>query len=423
MQYSITIRREMPQRPKVSINEQIKLLLLHTFEGSRHTWACTDKKVISNSKNNGTWVGMVTLFFEKVKGKRSDLDVVEKQWQEIKEQIIRSGSHSRFNKYSWIVVEDDATEETADEDQEMSEEEMAAALDEELGEPVTTEKIKDVKKVVPPGVHDVIISGQVLTIEDIKRDFPHDLLNGTDEYIENHEVFRGVYGRAPQIRSLLSTIWSFVESDGERANHTLLWGLPACAKTEILLRLIKLFGEGAVLRLDSTSTTRAGLEKLIFKELEYVPPIFISEEIEKADEQALRIWLGAMDDRHEFRKVNFHQHQVRKVYFLSLATANDKDKFDMMMGGRAGYPGALSSRFVHQLECPRPNESQMRLILRRDIERFGGKMEWIEPCITLARKIGTDDPRKVLGFLDGGDRLLNRPIPIRSVGHLPKGRP
>ena len=138
-----------------------------------------------------------------------------------------------------------------------------------------------------------------------------------------------------------------------------------------------------------------------------VPLIFVSEEIEKADEQALRIWLGAMDDRHEFRKVNFHMHQVRKVNFLSLATANDKEKFDLMMGGRNGYPGALSSRFVHHLECPRPNQTQMRMILKRDIERFGGKQDWIEPCIALAGRMGTDDPRKVLGFLDGGDRLLD----------------
>ena len=101
-------------------------------------------------------------------------------------------------------------------------------------------------------------------------------------------------------------------------------------------------------------------------------------------------------------------HQVRKVHFLSLSTANDKEKFDLMMGGRTNYPGALSSRFVHQLECPRPDKTQMRMILKRDIERFGGKLEWIDPCIELAEQIGTNDPRKVLGFLDGGDRLMDK---------------
>ena len=416
--YSVTLKRSMPQLPKTNISEQIKHILAVALRGARGGswgWQCVRKQVKADAKKGGIWTGVVVLFFEKTSGRRNNGDVVEGQWRRIMEMISKAGSSSKYNKYPWTIIEDDATDDPI-ETEEVLEDIANEALESLNFDPhfdseepdAEPKKIKGIKREVPPGVHDVCVPSKVLTIADLREKFPHELMNGTDEIIEAHPAFKGIYSRGPQIRSMLSSVWSFIESNGERSNHTLLWGLPACAKTAILLGLIKLFGEGAVLRLDSTSTTRAGLEKLIFKELEVVPPLFFSEEIEKADEQALRIWLGAMDDRHEFRKVNFHMHQVRKVHFLSLATANDKEKFDLMMGGRTGYPGALSSRFVHQLECPRPTPEQMRRILKRDIEKFGGKLEWIEPCIDLAARIGTDDPRKVLGFLDGGDRLLDK---------------
>lgn len=410
--YSVTLKRIMPQFPKTSVTDQINHILgvaLRGVRGEQWGWQCINKETKADKKG-GSWVGVVTLYFEKTRGRRNDGDTVEKQWSKIMEMIAKAGSSTKYNKYPWAIIEDDATDDPEETKEVLEEEQVYDPHFDEtpmIESEGNSKKIKGIKREVPPGVHDVCVPTKVLTLDDLRIKFPHELMNGTDEQIEMHEAFKGIYGRGPQIRSVLSSIWSFVESKGERANHTLLWGLPACAKTAILLGLIKLFGEGAVLRLDSTSTTRAGLEKLIFKELEFVPPIFVSEEIEKADEQALRIWLGAMDDRHEFRKVNFHMHQVRKVYFLSLATANDKEKFDLMMGGRPGSPGALSSRFVHQWECPRPNQTQMRMILKRDIERFGGNHEWIDPCLDLAKRIGTDDPRKVLGFLDGGNRLLN----------------
>lgn len=404
--YSVTLQRRMPCRPKTPMEKQVNHMSAVALRGTRGSswgWVCTGKTK-KEEKNGGVWSGVVTMFFEKTRGRTKDPDTVEKQWRRIQEMIVKVGRSSKFNKYPWVIIDEDAT---SDPVESLKAIEALVTVENDSDVAPIVGKIKDVKKEVPPGVYDVVVPDKVLTIDDLRQKFPHNLLKGTDEEIEASEPFKGIYGRGPQIRSVLSSIWSFIESQGERGNHTLLHGLPSCAKTAILLGVIKVFGEGAVLRLDSTSTTRAGLETLIFKKLVTVPPIFMCEEIEKADEQALRIWLGAMDDRHEFRKVNFHMHQVRKVYFISLATANDKDKFDLMMGGRFNYPGALSSRFVHHYECPRPDESQMRRILIRDIGRFGGKLEWVEPCIELARAIGTDDPRKVLGFLDGGDRLLD----------------
>lgn len=369
----IILKRTMPQ--KRNIDNNIEFILKRALKISKkHGWSF-NKTEKNQFLDKGNWHYIVKYFFEK-KGKN---DQLENQWNEIQEIMIKTGSDQKFNKYPWVVID--------------------------------SEPLQPEIKTIPNGVHHILVADKILTIDDLKEKFPTELLNATDEQIELHDAFKGIYGRGPHIRSILSSIWSFVESKGERASHTILWGLPACCKSQILLGLVKLFGEGAFLRLDATSTTRAGLERLIFKTLDQMPPLFICEEIEKADEQALRIWLGGMDGRHEFRKVNNNMCEVKKVYFMSLATANDKDKFDNMMGGRiAGnkyYPGALSSRFVHHLECPRPNAAQMKMILNREIQNYGGKIEWIEPCLELAKILNTDDPRKIIGFLDGHDRLLD----------------
>ena len=46
-------------------------------------------------------------------------------------------------------------------------------------------------------------------------------------------------------------------------------------------------------------------------------------------------------------------------------------------------------------------------LLQRNLQKIKGKEEWIDPCLALARKLKTDDPRKVLAFLDGRERLMS----------------
>jgi len=259
-------------------------------------------------------------------------------------------------------------------------------------------------------VQNVTVPTNIINMEELKANFPHDLLGrDSNEKIKNHPCFKGIFGREAHIRNCLRSIWSFLEAGGERNNHILLYGAPGCAKSHMLLAFEKLFGNGAVLRLNSDSTSKAGIEKLFFKDLQNlpVPPLVFIEEIEKTNEEALHVWLSAMDDRHEIRKVNFHVNQVRKVYVLVIATANNKQKLDMMMGGRVDDPGPLSSRFKHEFECTRPSVDEMRRILIRDINEKGGKLEWVDPVMKLAEQLRTDDPRKILAFLDGGDDLLN----------------
>ena len=216
------------------------------------------------------------LEFEKTAGRRNNPETVERQWDEILMYIVKAGSSTAFNKYPWKVIDEDEVE-TTEEDAEPN------------GEKTESEKKIDIKKELPPGVEELMVPNKVLTLEELAEIFPHDLLTASDETIENHIAFKGIYGRAPHIRSILGTIWSFVESNGERANHTLLYGEAGCAKTTLLLMLLRLFGDGAVLRLDSTNTTRAGLENLIFKKLKIVPPFVFMEEVEKASEDTLKM--------------------------------------------------------------------------------------------------------------------------------------
>ena len=260
-------------------------------------------------------------------------------------------------------------------------------------------------------VHHALSKNTGVTLAEVKeRVMPiiNELLS-SDKALDDSEYFKGIFGRNAQLRTILSSVKSFLESDGLRRNHLILYGSPGCAKTQILNAIGKLLGQDAVVRLDGTSTTPAGIYKVYFQEFDNIsePPFVILEEAEKTSEDSLRVWLGVLDDRGELRKINAREMRSREVKVLCLATVNDKDEFDRLMGGTLKRPGALSSRFVHQLVCPRPTRNVLKMILTRDINSYGGKQEWIEPALNLASQIGTDDPRKVLGFLDGGDRLLS----------------
>jgi hypothetical protein len=346
------------------------------------------------------WVYQFTLHFEKVGGHR---DATERQWNAILEKLERICNHARWNKYPWQIVDVKPAVSSIDV------ETPTVSDDGTINPPPPA--VNGVKKVnVPRGVHHAVATDNVCTLTDAKDRSLAQINAMLDDDSEEmlRTAFSGIFDREPQIRVMLSAIKSFLETDGERRNHVLLYGLPACAKTQILLRMTDILGVDAVLRLDATSTTSAGIYKLFFQEYkDDVPPFVVMEEIEKTSEEALRVWLGALDDRGELRKVNYREMLVREVKILCLSTAIDKLLFDRLMGGTEKKPGALSSRFVNKLHCPRPDRKVLSKILKRDIDANGGKDEWIEPALDLAQAVKTDDPRQVLAFLDGGDRLIS----------------
>jgi len=393
--FEVTLQRRFSQVRDQ--NSGIEYIKTRAVVGGRSRWSITNSQIKGPHLDGARYIYTCTLTFEKRSGSRNE-ESLSREWNVILENLVRLGNSARFQAYPWNIVD----ESTGIFDK------AAISKENVLGDAL--EQVQADAVTVNDGAHHALSKNTGVTLAEVKeRVLPIiDGLLSSEEALTNSEYFKGIFARNPQIRSILSSVKSFLETDGQRRNHVLLWGLPACAKTQILTSITRLLGDDAVVRLDGTSTTPAGIYKVYFDEFDGIPepPFVVLEEAEKTSEDSLRVWLGALDDRGELRKINARQMRSRDIKILCLATANDKDEFDHLMGGTAHRPGALSSRFVHQLKCPRPDRQVLKMILMRDIHSYGGKEDWVEPALDLATQIETDDPRKVLGFLDGGDRLL-----------------
>lgn len=359
------------------IEEQVDFIVEKSIKSS-FGFSFLEKVKIFDSKKtkDGLWLYKYEISFKYNRKQPSSEEL-----ETLLEKISFYCNYSSFGKFPWSVTTKDNKIEFVEE---------VEAEPHHLN-------IEDIKHIAPG-------EADIPDWEDLS--FPEQLLHD-DSFLSNHESFKNIYGLNAQIRTILSSVKSAIDTKGHRRNHTVLWGKPACGKTQVVLALENLLGPNSVLRLDATSTTRAGLEKLFFKDLVKIPPIVVCEEMEKAKEEWLQIWLGALDDRGEIRKINFRTCLVREVRILFICTVNDKNLFDKMMGGEgSGKPGALSSRCVNDVYFPRPDINILRSILKKDIALKGGKLDYIEPCIQLSENLNINDPRKVLSFLSGGERLL-----------------
>ena len=362
------------------IEEQVDFIVEKSTKSSSGFTFLEKVKIFEGKRTkDGLWLYKYEISF-KYNRKQSSLEELKNT---LTEKISFYCNYSSFGKFPWSIT---SKENKVEFSEEPEQEEEAHHLN-----------IEDIKHIAPG-------EADIPDWEDLN--FPDQLLHD-DNFLSNHEAFKNIYGLNSQIRTILSSVKSAIDTKGHRRNHTVLWGKPACGKTQVMLALENLLGPNSVLRLDATSTTRAGLEKLFFKDLVKIPPIVVCEEMEKAKEEWLQIWLGALDDRGEIRKINFRTCLVREVRILFICTVNDKNHFDKMMGGDgSNKPGALSSRCVNDVYFPRPDVNILKSILKKDILSKGGKLEYIEPCIELSEKLNINDPRKVLSFLSGGERLL-----------------
>lgn len=214
--------------------------------------------------------------------------------------------------------------------------------------------------------------------------------------------FAHIYNRDAQIRLVMDSLQAATESGFATRNHCLLWGLPACGKTEILLAFERMIGSDNILKLDATMTTKAGAENLILQ-LEHIPPVLIIEEAEKCNPVNLPWLLGILDQRGELIKTNARVGSIRReAHCLCLATVNNLEEFKGIMAG------ALASRFAHKIYCPRPNREILEMILAREVKRMNGNPAWIKPALDYVMDVEeTNDPRRAISILDGRDRLLD----------------
>lgn len=390
---SLIMVRKMSKR---SGDDKIKLQAEYIVErglgGSRgKTWK-THIEHFQPIFDNNLWVFKIKIDFEKISG-RTGTEIEFNQFDQIKSMIQQAGCVQRFQNSPWTIVEQE-------EQTELEKPESLESLISEVSSTISS-------YITVKEVHGL---GEVKEWSDLI--IPDELLgNDSDKHIAQHPAWKDLYGVNPQIRIILSNIKRAQETNGESRNHTVLYGHSGAGKTTSMFALEKMFGKGSVLKLDATSTTKAGLEKLFFSEppagLKKIPPLVIMEEAEKADPDALKIWLGALDDRGEIRKINFRVNQLRKIKVLFICSVNNKSLFDRMMGSDGVELGALSSRCSTQIFFPRPSDNILYQILEKEIREKGGKKEWIAPAIQIAKKLKITDPRIVKSYLSGGDRLLD----------------
>jgi ATPase family protein associated with various cellular activities (AAA) len=216
--------------------------------------------------------------------------------------------------------------------------------------------------------------------------------------------FSHLYGLESQINVLLSSIQAAADSKMVNRFHSLLYGSPGCGKTEILESTSRLLRSMNINHqvIDATSMTEAGIRKDLLAEDKVVPDVLLLEEVEKVPDTSLRPLLGIMDIRATVSVLNYRRVASRKIPALVLATANDMNQLSKMMYG------ALRSRFQHEIYCPRPNREVLGLILKREIEKVSGELEWIEPTLKFCfDEHHITDPRKLIPVcLCGKGRLL-----------------
>ena len=403
-----------------TLKGQVAHIVNRALAGSRSNWKLHDQKIATPYQDKGRWNYEVTFTFEKSSQRNASLTMVESQWKEILRVVGDAGGASRYSPYYWEIVPGGV-----EFSREASEPEVENNPESEPKIEIEYYTRVNVAARVPEQELDTEEEENlpiiVKTPAQLREEFPVHLLKATDQQIENHPAFQGIYGRGPHIRILLHAIYGAILSDFTVTNHALLYGLPACAKSQIFTAIERLLGEGATLSLDAPSTTKAGIERLFLKTYrDNYPRIIFLQEIDKVNELALPVWLPIMDDRRQIIKTNNKGRDTVKVNALILADCNDRVALDKIMGGSARKPGALSSRFVNQLHVPRPSRSEMRRILFRELKAMelrGEKTEdlWVDECIQLMDDIKdlnlvstnkVSDPRWIKSWLDGRNRLV-----------------
>lgn len=410
----LTLRRRLGKKTgDEKIQAQVDYIIGRGLKGARGSGWEVQQRRHPPRRNGDWWEFRYDLTFDKTKGRGRGTETEYRQWEAIKAMIIQTGAGTKFGEYPW-EVEGAMTAANLATSTALRNAGGAAPPDDGVVPSATAPSLGAVLSEVTQnvitslgGVREVQSTLSVVKSWD-DLEIPAELLGrSSDRHLAEHPAWSHLYGVGPQIRTILSNIKRAKDTGGASRNHGVLYGHAGCGKTTTLLAIEQMFGPGAVLRLDATSTTRAGIEKLFFSDLPVIPPLVFMEEAEKADPEALKVWLGALDDRGEIRKVNFRVNQLREVKVLFLCTVNNKTLFDKMMGSDGSEAGALSSRCVSQVYFPRPSETTLRLILQKEIDRNGGDPAWITPAIILAQELGITDPRIVRSYLAGGERLLD----------------
>jgi hypothetical protein len=365
--YQVAVKRACSQRTNDKIiRNHVEWLKERSLAGkSGKSWTARWSRPEGKQLPDGSWEFTSTIRYER--GGRKVSPVVQaKQWDQILERLATAGQHTKFNKYPWTVLTPGLPEAKV------------------KGEPAAKGGVPAI--IVKPDSKDA-------------KDY-YDKIN-----TEPGDHFAQFYNREHQIKLVTSAIVAAKESDFQNRYNVVLHGPPGCGKTDLMRHFGKMLGEEneAYMHMDATSTTAAGVAKILL-ESDYIPPVLFIEEIEKADVNSLPWLLGVADIRGEIRRTNFRiGNMARNVKMLCIASVNNMKLFESVMSG------ALASRFPTQVYCPRPDRDTLARILEREVAKVKGRREWIEPALKFCfdEKKWTD-PRKVIPVcLCGRDSLLD----------------
>lgn len=353
--YKATFTRTMNEKASDNrIIQYVREMTIGALSGPKgNGWQSEIEHKSTKQNGDGHWVYVLTAEFQTEKKQES----ADKQWSLIVQYLVNAGRKQRFNKFPFYI-----------------------------SGPQVEAIANSVAKIIeaPKPVYE-----------------PVDI---TDLKVHGGKHLSHIYGRDHHIKVIQSVVRAATESKMENRFHTMLYGPPGCGKTDLLESICSGLGEQnkVWLKLDAPSTTMAGAQKLLLQ-TDFIPPIWIIEEIEKVNENALTYLLSVLDKRSEVNKLNFRESNTRKVKVLVLATANNKALFSQMLHG------ALDSRFCTQLYCPRPNREEIELILNREVDKVKGKKAWIKPALEFCvDEQGWNDPRKIIPVcICGGDDLLS----------------
>ena len=226
-----------------------------------------------------------------------------------------------------------------------------------------------------------------------------------DVVLDLGDRFNHLFGLEDQIKTAFASINTALKSRMRNRYHIAAYGPPGCGKTDMTLTICNLlretFGDDAVIQLDGTSLTEAGVAKLL-DEGSHNPLIVMIEEIEKTNPDNLRWLLGLLDKRGQINRVNFHRKIQIQMNPLCICTVNNIRMFQAMHGG------AIASRFPNKIYFPRPGRETLGKILEREVLAFGGKKSWIEPTLEFCvDELNINDPREIIPIcISGGDGLL-----------------
>lgn len=377
--YRMSLYRESERRTSdEKLIDQLEFIALRALSGNRGRGWAYEVGTITAVRELDMWVFDSWIEFRRrVPGQISE-EKERAQWEDIREGGHLAGQAARFGSKPWNpkrekrVVEKVVEKVSQVPTQRLVYDSFTGGLDMKE-EAVEKPEMEIRNEPVDPPEDD----SEPIPLSSISRIVPGD-------------TYSHLYGLDAQIRILLSAIQAAADSEMRNRFHSLLWGDPGAGKTDILLSTHKLLTDLGIscLSIDATSTTQAGLMKLLLDEDETVPEVILIEEIEKAS-HSFKLLLGIMDERGTVSQMNFRKTAIRRVPALVLASANDYgllQKFDS---------GAMLSRFSNEIYCPRPDRGILARILQREIEKLkNGKMEWIEPTLEYAfdRK-GITDPR------------------------------